>query len=171
MRVVQGVAGISPPGWIKTRARVPAQEFSGPAVELPATTCTTRRLPAPVLCRPLCGLSRRSGGIPTKILRPSDALAPVRVRAVTHAAAMYRRLDRAYLEALARDGADHGHAHALVASRNRMQDLRTMSGQSQAKVLFATLAECTSARGSTYLRGWAGASNLVGFRGDDDEQG
>ena len=46
-----------------------------------------------------------------------------------------------------------------------------MSGPQQARVLFATLTECTSGRGNVYLRGWAGASNLVGFRGDDDDQG
>jgi hypothetical protein len=41
----------------------------------------------------------------------------------------------------------------------------------QPRVLFATLTEGTSGRGNAYLRGWAGASNLLGFRGDDDEQG
>ena len=46
-----------------------------------------------------------------------------------------------------------------------------MNGPPQARVLFATLSECTSGRGTTYLRGWAGASNLVAFRGEDDEQG
>ena len=46
-----------------------------------------------------------------------------------------------------------------------------MSGQPQARVLFATLTECESARGNVYLRGWAGASNLVGFRGEDDDPG
>jgi hypothetical protein len=46
-----------------------------------------------------------------------------------------------------------------------------MTGQQQAKVLLATLTECTSGRGNTYLRGWAGASNLVAFRGEDDDQG
>ena len=44
-------------------------------------------------------------------------------------------------------------------------------GQPQAKVLLATLTECTSGRGNVYLRGWAGASNLVAFRGEDDDQG
>ena len=33
-----------------------------------------------------------------------------------------------------------------------------MNGPPQARVLFATLSECTSGRGTTYLRGWAGAS-------------
>ena len=46
-----------------------------------------------------------------------------------------------------------------------------MSGQPQAKLLLATLTECESARGNVYLRGWLGASNLVGFRGEDDDQG
>ena len=45
------------------------------------------------------------------------------------------------------------------------------SGPQQARVLFATLTECESARGNVYLRGWAGASNLVAFRGEDDDQG
>ena len=39
------------------------------------------------------------------------------------------------------------------------------------RVLLATLTECTSARGTVYLRGWLGASNLVAFRGEPDEQG
>ena len=39
-----------------------------------------------------------------------------------------------------------------------------MSGQAQTRVLLATLIECKSAR-------WAGASNVVGFRGNDDDQG
>ena len=33
------------------------------------------------------------------------------------------------------------------------------------------LTERKSARGNVYLRGWLGASNLVGFRGEDDDQG
>ena len=41
----------------------------------------------------------------------------------------------------------------------------------QSRVLFAVLTECTSGRGNTYMRGWAGASNLVAFRGEDDDQG
>src|SRR3954447_12872338 len=53
----------------------------------------------------------------------------------------------------------------LLAGRNRM------SAAPQARVLLAVLTECTSGKGNTYLRGWAGASNLVAFRGDDDEVG
>ena len=41
----------------------------------------------------------------------------------------------------------------------------------QPKVLLAQLVECTSGRGNCYLRGWLGASNLVAFRGDPDDQG
>lgn len=46
-----------------------------------------------------------------------------------------------------------------------------MSYPQQARVLFAVLTECVSAGGKAYLRGWAGASNLVAFRGEDDDQG
>lgn len=52
-----------------------------------------------------------------------------------------------------------------------MTDNRAQRPGQTGKVLFATLTECTSGRGSTYLRGWAGASNLVAFRGEDDEHG
>jgi hypothetical protein len=41
----------------------------------------------------------------------------------------------------------------------------------QSRVLLATLTECQSAKGRTYLRGWLGASNVVGFQGEDDEEG
>ena len=45
-----------------------------------------------------------------------------------------------------------------------------MSGPQQAKVLLATLTEHVSAKGKPYLRGWAGASNLVA-RGENDAEG
>jgi hypothetical protein len=41
----------------------------------------------------------------------------------------------------------------------------------QSRVLLAILTECTSAKGNRYLRGYAGASNLVGFPGEPDEHG
>ena len=44
-------------------------------------------------------------------------------------------------------------------------------GAQQSKVLLATLTEAVSGRGNTYLRGWLGASNLVAFAGEPDEQG
>src|SRR4051794_18619508 len=46
-----------------------------------------------------------------------------------------------------------------------------MNGLPQAEVLVATLAEGSGARGPTCSRGWAGASSLIGFRNDKDEQG
>lgn len=47
-----------------------------------------------------------------------------------------------------------------------------MSGyQQQARVLLAELTECVSGAGRPYLRGWLGASNLVAFEGEPDEQG
>ena len=47
----------------------------------------------------------------------------------------------------------------------------TAERRDQNKVLLAELVEHTSARGNTYLRGWLGATNLIGFRDDPDEQG
>ena len=44
-------------------------------------------------------------------------------------------------------------------------------GARQSRVLLATLTEAVSGRGNTYMRGWLGASNLVAFAGEPDEQG
>jgi hypothetical protein len=42
----------------------------------------------------------------------------------------------------------------------------------QSRVLLTRLTECVSSTGRTYLRGWAGANNLLGFEADEpDEQG
>jgi hypothetical protein len=95
--------------------------------------------------------------------------------AVSHAAPKHRELDRRFAEALDRDGGD---GHALLPSRLRLRDQQTMNhdrgrrqaGQ-QSRVLFATLTEAVSANGRPYLKGWAGASNLVAFRGEPDERG
>jgi hypothetical protein len=46
-----------------------------------------------------------------------------------------------------------------------------MNNEPRPKVLLARLTQCTSARGNLYLRGHAGASNLIAFRAVDDEQG
>jgi hypothetical protein len=96
--------------------------------------------------------------------------------------------DQRYREALSRDGGRFEdvpprereseqevppYRGTLLPSRQRMRDLRSlaMNEPRQAKVLFAKLIECTSARGTKYLRGHAGANNLVAFRGVDDDQG
>ena len=41
----------------------------------------------------------------------------------------------------------------------------------QPKVVLAELTECVSGRGTRYLKGYLGASNLVGFLAEPDEQG
>lgn len=46
-----------------------------------------------------------------------------------------------------------------------------MSAPGQAKILLATLTECTSGRGTIYLRGSLGASNLMAFGGEPSDQG
>jgi hypothetical protein len=85
---------------------------------------------------------------------------------MTHAAANHRDLDRRAAEAMG-----EAPGHAVVASRNRMRDVRSLTAPAQARVLLAELVECVSGRGTPYLRGWAGVSNLVAFRGEPDEQG
>jgi hypothetical protein len=88
---------------------------------------------------------------------------------LTHASAKHRKLDAALADRLG----EPGHGGALLPSSRRLRDVRTLNvnDQRQARVLLAQLTECESSRGNRYLRGWAGASNLIGFRGDDDEQG
>jgi hypothetical protein len=92
---------------------------------------------------------------------------------VSRASRPHRALDDAHAEAMARDGGGGSMpaTGSLVRSRDRLKDIRTMQGPRTPRVLFARLTECVSARGTRYLRGWAGASNLVAFRAADDEQG
>jgi hypothetical protein len=98
---------------------------------------------------------------------------------MTHASSFHRKLDAELAERLARDGGSSstrvenapGHGGVLLPSRSRLKDLRSMNDQRAAKVLFAQLTECTSARGTRYMKGWAGASNLVAFQAEPDEQG
>jgi hypothetical protein len=112
---------------------------------------------------------------------------------MSHAAAKHPVLDAELAEALARDGGNRragakivpGHGEkfpangggfcasgdTLLPNRLRSKDLRSMNDQRAAKVLFARLIECTSSRGNRYMRGWAGASNLIAFPGEADEQG
>jgi hypothetical protein len=68
---------------------------------------------------------------------------------------------------------DHlpAYRHALVSSRRRSTDLRSINDQRQARVMLAQPTECVSATGTRCLRGQAGASNLVAFRDADDEPG
>jgi hypothetical protein len=89
---------------------------------------------------------------------------------VTHASAARRWMDRSYAERLARDDGEVSAGGTLVRSSHRLRDTEGMTG-SPAKVLFATLTECVCACGTTYLRRWAGASNLIALRGEDDDQG
>ena len=65
-----------------------------------------------------------------------------------------------------------GGAAEFGESRSEREYSRSAPARQQgSRVLFAILTECTSGAGKPYLRGWAGASNLVGFRGEPDEQG
>jgi hypothetical protein len=95
---------------------------------------------------------------------------------VTHAAAKHRRMDAELTERLARDGGN-GPAGgtiapvpvgALLPSRFRLQDLRTMS---RPKVLLAKLSVHTSAKGREYLSGFLGKASVVGFKGEPDRFG
>jgi hypothetical protein len=84
---------------------------------------------------------------------------------MTHAAIHRRELD---LHAAGAMGEPPG--HALVRSRHRTRDMKSMQ-TSQARMLLADLTECVSGRGNRYLKGWLGASSLVVFTGDSDAEG
>lgn len=84
---------------------------------------------------------------------------------MTHAARFHRDLDRRAAQAM---GDMPG--HALVRSRHRLKDMKSMQ-TSQARVLLADLTECVSGRGNRYLKGWLGASSLIAFAGDPDAEG
>ena len=88
--------------------------------------------------------------------------------AMSHTAAPHRIMDRAFAEAMAREGGDLAHGHALVASRNRLKDVRTMSSH---RVLLTTLSHRTSTKGNEYLAGWLGKASVVAFPGEADKFG
>ena len=81
---------------------------------------------------------------------------------MTIAAAHHRALDRAYLAALG----EPWHGHALVPSRNRLKDLRTMSSHRNP---LTTLSVRTSAKGNAHLGDWLGKASVVAFAGDPDK--
>jgi hypothetical protein len=83
---------------------------------------------------------------------------------MTPAADRHRDLDRAAATAMG-----EAPGHGLLPSRHRGRDSRSLNAE--AKVLIAELVEHTSARGTRYLRGWLGASNLVAFAGKPDAEG
>lgn len=86
---------------------------------------------------------------------------------MSHAAAAHRNLDRRFIDALARDG-EPGHVGALLPSRNRLKDMRTMSAS---RVLLTTLSRRTSTKGNEYLAGWLGKASVVAFPGQPDKFG
>jgi hypothetical protein len=89
---------------------------------------------------------------------------------MTHAAAKHRVMDTELAERLARDGVRTcGYpGGALLPSRSRLRDLRTMG---RPRVLLAKLSVRTSAQGRQYLSGWLGKASVVGFPGEADKFG
>jgi hypothetical protein len=90
---------------------------------------------------------------------------------MTHTAAKHRVFDAAFVEALARDGGAPAHDGALLPSRLRHQDARTMDRPKRPRVLLAQLSVRTSAKGNRYLSGWLGKASVVGFPGEPDKYG
>ena len=83
---------------------------------------------------------------------------------MSHTAAPHRVMDRALAEALPRDGGDLAHSHALVVSRNRPKDARTMNPPRKPQVLLVEVEIRTSERpGRAWYSAWLGTARLVGF--------
>ena len=87
---------------------------------------------------------------------------------MTHASAAHRRLDRGFADTLARDGDQPAPGRTLVASRDRLKDLRSMN---TARVPLMTLSRRTSTKGNEYLSGWLGKAAVVAFPGSPDKFG
>ena len=77
--------------------------------------------------------------------------------------ARHRDFGRAYLAALG-----EAPGHALLPSRLRAKDLRTMSNP---RVHLTTLSVRTSAKGNAYLSGCLGKASVVAFAGEPDKHG
>jgi hypothetical protein len=93
----------------------------------------------------------------------------------TYARDTHRQLDRAYAEAVARDGAAFPASAADsapdIARPRRWRQDATVSGGRQPKVLLMTLSERTSAKGRRYFSGWLGRASVVAFEGEPDKYG
>jgi hypothetical protein len=95
---------------------------------------------------------------------------------MSHASRDHRLMDAAHAEALARDGGNcragatvvPGHGGALLPSRQRAMDLRSMS---RPRVILTKLSVRTSAKGREYLSGFLGKASIVGFKGEPDKYG
>lgn len=87
---------------------------------------------------------------------------------MSHTSAAHRSLDRRYAEALARDGGDLAHGHALVMSRNRLKDARTMTTPRKPRVLLVEVEIRTSERtGKAWYSAWLGKARLIGFEAEE----
>lgn len=85
---------------------------------------------------------------------------------MTHASAAHRRLDRGFADALARDG-EPGPA-ALLPSRHRLKDIRTMNAPRKPRVLLLEVEVRTSGRtGRPWYAAWLGKARLVGFEAEE----
>jgi hypothetical protein len=58
---------------------------------------------------------------------------------------------------------------ALLPSRQRMMDLRTMNTTSNKRVLLTVLSVRTSSKGNQYLSGFLSKALVVGFPGEPDK--
>lgn len=86
---------------------------------------------------------------------------------MTHAGAAHRRLDRGFADALARDG-EPGPAAALLPSRHRLKDIRTMNAPRKPRVLLLEVEVRTSGRtGRPWYAAWLGKARLVGFEAEE----
>jgi hypothetical protein len=89
---------------------------------------------------------------------------------MTHASRRHARMDTALAERLARDG-ESGHGGALLPSRSRLKDLRSMNTPNNRRVLLTTLSCRTSAKGHEYLSGFLAKAKVVAFEGEPDKYG
>ena len=88
-----------------------------------------------------------------------------------HATALHHRLHASFVESLAHDGGDLVEQHGvLIPPRLRRDDMRTMSGPREPKVLLMQLAERTSGQGRRYFSGWLGKARLVGFLAEETDR-
>ena len=86
---------------------------------------------------------------------------------MTHASAAHREFDRRFADALACDG-EPGPAAALVRSRHRLRDARTMNAPRKPRVLLLEVEVRTSGRtGRPWYAAWLGKARLVGFEAEE----
>jgi hypothetical protein len=86
-----------------------------------------------------------------------------------HARELHRALDRAFSEAMVRDGGENLAQAEVFRPRRWRRDI-VSGGRDGPRVLLVKLTQKRPAKGTVYLSGWMGAARLVAFLAEETDR-